>query len=76
MIIFVAWPIMKIRALYYGWVIVAVVFFSSIASAAQQNPTIGVFLKPITEDFGWSRSAIAGAVAIGTLAGGFVAVGV
>ncbi len=76
MIIFVAWLIMKIRALYYGWVIVAVVFFSSIASAAQQNPTIGVFLKPITEDFGWSRSTIAGAVAIGTLAGGFVAVGV
>ena len=67
---------MKIRGLYYGWVIVAVVFFSSIASAAQQNPTIGVFLKPITEDFGWSRSTIAGAVAIGTLAGGFIAVGV
>lgn len=67
---------MKIRGLYYGWVIVAVVFFSSVASAAQQNPTIGVFLKPITEDFGWSRSTIAGAVAIGTLAGGFIAVGV
>jgi len=67
---------MKIRGLYYGWVIVAVVFLSSVASAAQQNPTIGVFLKPITEDFGWSRSTIAGAVAIGTLAGGFIAVGV
>ena len=49
---------------------------SSLASAAQINPTIGVFLKPITEEFGWTRSTIAGAVAIGTLVGGFAALGI
>ena len=59
--------------LYYGWIIVAVITLSSLASAAQINPTIGVFLKPITEEFQWTRSAIAGAVAGGTLIGGALA---
>ena len=59
--------------LYYGWIIVAVVTLSSLASAAQINPTIGVFLKPITEEFQWTRPAIAGAVAGGTLIGGALA---
>jgi len=61
------------RQIYYGWVIVAIVFLSSLASGAQTNPTIGVFLKPITEEFGWTRSIVAGAVALGTLVGGFTA---
>jgi sugar phosphate permease len=61
---------------YYGWVIVGVIFLSSLASAAQINPTIGVFLKPITEEFHWTRSTLAGAMAVGTLVGGFAALGV
>jgi MFS family permease len=67
---------LRIGRVYYGWVIVAVISLSSLASAAQINPTIGVFLKPITEEFNWSRSALAGAVALGTLVGGFAALGV
>ncbi len=65
---------MRSRQIYYGWVIVGVVFLSSLASGAQINPTIGVFLKPITEEFGWTRSMVAGAVALGTFVGGFTAV--
>ena len=61
---------------YYGWVIVSVVVFSGLASGALINPTIGVFLKPITQEFGWTRSVVAGAVAVGTFVGGFVAIGV
>jgi sugar phosphate permease len=57
-------------------VIVGVISLSSLASAAQINPTIGVFVKPITEEFDWTRSALAGAVALGTLVGGFAALGV
>ena len=49
---------------------------SAIASAIIINPTIGVFVKPMVEEFGWNRSIIAGAVAIGTLMGGIVALGV
>jgi sugar phosphate permease len=59
---------------YYGWVIVGVIFLSTIASAIQLNPTIGVFVKPITAEFGWSRSDLAGAVTIGTIFGGILAV--
>ena len=61
---------------YYGWVIVWITVLSAIASAVIINPTIGVFVKPMVEDFGWNRSIIAGAVAIGTMSGGIVALGV
>ena len=37
------------------------------------NPTIGVFVKPLEAEFGWSRSVIALAVAIGTMLGGVLA---
>ncbi len=56
--------------MYYGWVIVWVTVASAIASGVNVNPTIGVLVKPLTEEFGWSRSVIAGAVAIGTILGG------
>lgn len=58
---------------YYGWVIVWITVLSSVASTVIVNPTIGVFVKPMAEDFGWNRSVIAGAVAIGTIGGGIVA---
>ena len=44
------------------------------AQTAQYNPALSVFLKPITEEFGWSRSTFAGAITVGTLVGGFLAV--
>lgn len=61
---------------YYGWVIVAVVALANFSRSAETFPVLGVFLKPMTEEFGWSRSAFSGAMTIGTLLGGFVAVGV
>jgi len=62
--------------LYYGWVIVAVVALGNFSRSAETFPVLGVFLKPMTEEFGWSRSTFSGAMTIGTLLGGFVAVGV
>ena len=61
------------RRIYYGWVIVGVVFLSSLASGAQINPTIGVFLKPITDEFEWTRSTVSLAGAVGTVIGGGLA---
>ena len=62
--------------MYFGWVIVGVITLSGVASAVQLNPTIGVFVVPITEEFDWDRSVVAGAVTIGTILGGLTALGV
>ena len=62
------------RPIFYGWIIVAIIFLATTASAVQLNPTIGVFIKPITEEFGWTRSQMAGAVTVGTILGGILAI--
>ena len=61
---------------YYGWVIVFIVALASFTQSAETFPVLGVFLKPITEDFGWSRSVFTGSMTIGTLLGGVIALGV
>jgi MFS family permease len=58
---------------YYGWVIVATMSVVTMAQTAEFNPVLGVFLKPMTEEFGWSRSEFTGAIAIGTICGGLAA---
>jgi len=55
-------------------VIVAVVAAAGFAMSGQFNPTIGIFIKPITEEFGWTRATFAGANTIGTIAGGLTAI--
>ena len=66
----------RTRRFYYGWIIVAVVALASFTMSAETFPVLGVFLKPITEEFGWSRSVFTGSMTIGTLLGGVVALGV
>ncbi len=46
------------RHFYYGWYIVAVAFVSSMMSMGITAYSMGVFLKPMTEDLGWSRTDI------------------
>ncbi len=58
---------------YYGWTIVIVVALAGFTQSAETYPVLGVFLKPMTEEFGWSRSVFTGAASIGTLLGGFLA---
>ena len=59
------------KKFYYGWVIVGVIALAGFANSAETLPVISVFLKPITEDFGWNRSVFTGAITAGTLIGGF-----
>ena len=56
---------------YYGWVIVGVVALAHFTESAEIFPVIGVLLKPMTAEFGWSRTSFTAATSIGTLAGGF-----
>ncbi len=59
--------------IYYGWVIVGVVVVSGVVAAAGTLAVNGVFLKPIPEEFGWSRATYSGATGIGTLIGALLA---
>ena len=56
--------------IYYGWVIVAVAGLASFAQTAYYGPVFGSFLKPITQDFGWSRAQYVGASSLGGVIGG------
>ena len=51
------------------------VVVSGVAAAASTLAVNGVFLKPITEEFGWSRATYSGATGIGTLIGALLALG-
>lgn len=62
--------------IYYGWIIVAVMALAGFSMTAETYPVLGVFLKPMTEEFGWSRTLFSGAMTIGTIIGGFIAVGI
>ena len=59
---------------YYGWIIVVVVAIGGLVQTAEAYPVLGVLLKPMTEEFGWSRSTFAGALTVGTLFGGLIAI--
>jgi OFA family oxalate/formate antiporter-like MFS transporter len=59
---------------FYGWIIVGVVAMGSFTHSAETFPILSVFLKPMTEEFGWSRSAFTGAMTIGTLLAAVIAV--
>jgi len=61
-----AWPFKNV---YYGWGIVASAMVSTFASAPMFGPVLGIFVKPIGDDLGWSRATIALAFTIGTLTG-------
>lgn len=56
-------------ALYYGWIIVGASFFISFLTVGARNG-FGVFVIPMSEDFGWERGTISLAAAIGFLLNG------
>ncbi|MCZ6729477.1 MAG: MFS transporter [SAR324 cluster bacterium] len=58
--------------LYYGWVIVGVIFVSNLATFSA-NTSFGLFVTRFETDFGWSRSAIALAPTLGTVFGAIFA---
>jgi OFA family oxalate/formate antiporter-like MFS transporter len=63
------------KASYYAWVILAVSFLV-IALIAGINTSFGVFLVPLSRQFGWSAGAISFAYSIFMLANGLSAFGV
>lgn len=54
--------------LYYGWIVVGVVYAANLVAFAI-NPTFGLFVTPLEAEFGWSRGTLARSLTIGTVFG-------
>ncbi len=62
----------KIPAPFYGWLIVAAAFLIGFTEAGVFQNILSVFMKPMIEEFNWSRSMVTGAITLGSIAGGLV----
>jgi MFS family permease len=52
---------------YYGWVVLACLCCAGFARQGPAVATLSVFVEPLTREFGWSRTALSGAVSLGGL---------
>jgi len=57
---------------YYGWVVLAVASLGGFISAGSSQMYIGSVLLAITQDTGWTNTAISGALLAGTITGGLI----
>ena len=58
------------NGIYYGWLIVAAGMFIAMVGVGPFSG-FGVFVIPMSEEFGWSRSAVSLAASVAALVGGF-----
>jgi MFS family permease len=61
---------LKDSSLWYGWIVLAVVFLVMSVMIGIRN-SLGFFFKPIAGEFGWNRAETAGAYSIGMLVQSF-----
>src|SRR6476646_6817701 len=52
---------------YYGWVVLGCLCCAGFARQGPAVATLSVFVEPLTREFGWSRTALSGAVSLGGL---------
>jgi MFS family permease len=60
------WPFKRV---FYGWAIVVASFTASFGEVPVNGPVIGVFIKPMREELGWSTGTIALGFMIGSIVG-------
>ena len=63
------WP----KSLYYGWVVAGASGSIGFANAASAISILTIFVVPMSEEFGWGRTEIAGATTLGALLGAALA---
>lgn len=56
--------------IFYGWYILGVILLTGLFAGPTSQVFIGVLVRPIGEDTGWSATAIAGAVTVGGILSG------
>jgi MFS transporter, OFA family, oxalate/formate antiporter len=50
---------------FYGWIILACACCAGFARQGPAVATLSIFVEPMTKSFGWSRTALSGAVSLG-----------
>jgi MFS family permease len=60
------WPF---KTLYYGWGIAAVSMVTAFATVSMYGPVLSIWVKPISDDMGWSRTEISLAFTMGSFLG-------
>ena len=63
----------KAQGLFYGWVVVAAAFFVALVAYGVQY-SFGIFLEPLSEDFGWSWALVSGAASLFMFSRGALAI--
>lgn len=63
------WP----RSLYYGWVVAGASGSIGFANAGSAISILTIFVVPMSEEFGWGRTEIAGATTLGAILGAALA---
>jgi MFS transporter, OFA family, oxalate/formate antiporter len=58
---------------YYGWIVLACVCCAGFARQGSAVATFSVFIEPLSREFGWSHTALAGAVSLGGVLAAVVA---
>jgi len=59
--------------IFYGWWIVAALFLAEFTAAGAGTFTFGLYLKPMSEDLGWSRAQVVAALTFRSVITFFVA---
>lgn len=55
---------------FYGWYIIGMAAAAGFVGSGVSQQFMGVMLKPMTEDLGWSRTEVSGAMTAGTICAG------
>jgi len=62
----------KGRKIFYGWYVLSVGMVGAFLASGTSQLFMSIMLKPITEEFGWSRTAATGAITTGTVMAGLL----
>lgn len=65
------WPFPRV---YYGWAIMTASMLNAAASVPMQGPIVGVFVRPMQDELGWSATSISIGFALGSGLGGISSV--
>ena len=62
-----------LRRVYYGWFVATAAAATEFANAASAISILTIFIIPMSDEFGWSRTEISGATSLGAILGAALA---